>query len=150
MNLKITKNFVRMKTEETVKIGIIGPETCQKTKKVKELLFGLKKRYPMIIIHSGGNKDGIEKDVKKYALQFEMDYSEFNPCYTGWNNYSFLNENYFNKGFHISHEPRRYQILIYQSDIIFVGYEPEYPKWNLIYKPLQKYAEKKKKQLVFI
>jgi len=133
-----------------VKIGIIGPETCQKTKKVKELLFGLKKRYPEVAIYSGGNKEGIEKDVKKYALQFEMDYSEFNPCYTGWNNYSFLPEGYFKKGFHFSQNTSRYYRLIEIADIIFVGYEPEYPKWNQIYKPLKNYAEKRKKQLIFI
>ena len=132
------------------KIAIIGPETCQKTKKVKELLFSIKKHYQNVTIHSGGNRTGIEKDVKKYALQFEMDYSEFNPCYTGFNEYSFLPEKYFQKQYHPSQEISRYWMLIQKSDLIFVGYEPEYKLWNKIFKPLKSYAEKRKKQIIFI
>lgn len=132
-----------------MKIGIIGPKTCQKTKQVKELLFKIKTKFESPIILSGGNETGIESDVKKYALQFGMDYTEFNPSFTGWNQYSGMFEQYYGKQFHISHEPHRYYHLFLESDLIFVGHEPESKDWKM-YLHVEKLCKKTGKKIVFI
>lgn len=133
-----------------MKIAIIGPETFQKKKKVKELIFKIKKLYPEAKITSGGNKSGIEYEVKKNALLFEMEYLEFNPSYTGYNLYSALNESYYGKGYHFTQELDRYRILVRQSDKIIFGYEPESKDWKRIYEPTKIYAEKLGKKVSFI
>jgi hypothetical protein len=133
-----------------MKIAIIGPETCQKTNAIKELLFKVRQEEKNAIILSGGNKTGIEYDVKKYALLFEFDYQEYNPSYTGWNMYSVLKEEYFNKGFHPTQLIDRYRILVRNCDKLFIGYEPESKSWKPLYESTKRYAEKLGKEVVFI
>lgn len=131
-------------------IGIIGPTTFQKKKKVKDLIFNIKKTIPDAKIASGGNKEGIEYEVKKHALMFELEYLEFNPSYTGYNLYSALNESYYGKGYHFTQELDRYMILVRQSDRIIFGYEPESKEWKQIYSQIVKYASKLNKKIKFI
>lgn len=133
-----------------MKIAIIGPPTFQKKKKIKDLIFKVKKLYPESKIITGGNKSGIEYEVKKNALLFEMEYLEFNPSYTGHNLYSALNESYYGKGYHFTQELDRYRILVRHADKIIFGYEPLDPDWKKIYEPTLNYAKKLNKKVGFI
>ena len=79
-----------------MKLAIIGSRTCQKTKQVKELLFKAKQKFKEeLIILSGGNDEGIEFEVKKYSVQFGIKYEEYNPSFTGKNEYSAMYDEYY-------------------------------------------------------
>lgn len=107
------------------RIGIIGPKTCYKTREVKDLIYKIKQTYGnTATIVSGGNETGIERDVKKFALQFELPYQEFNPSFTGHNLYSALREDYYTKGYHPSHFIHRYTEMLKRIDRLVIGYEP--------------------------
>jgi len=131
------------------KIGIIGPETCQKTKEIKDLLFEIKNSFGnTVIIASGGNKEGIEKDVKKYCIYFEMQYTEYNPSFTGKNQFSALDESYYTKRFHPSHFQHRYDMMLRYVDRMFIGYEPG--ENFKLYQQIKKKCEKNNIKTVLI
>lgn len=133
-----------------MKIGIIGTDTCIRGKMIKEMIFRFKTKYGKDIkIASGGNKAGIEFDVKKATLALELEYVEFNPAFTGMNEYSYMQENYYNKGQHLSHYFHRYWLMTLWADIIIIGHDPESQYWKT-YLDVFKAAEKKDIKTVFI
>lgn len=96
-----------------IKVGIIGPKEAFAKNKIQVLLKRLKEQFGQNLeIISGGNKTGIEYEAKKVTLELNLPYKEFNPSYTGENMYSALNEDYYGKGFHPTHESDRYRRLI--------------------------------------
>jgi len=132
------------------RIGIIGGVDTNYTTKVKEFLFQVKKTFSdTATIFSGGNLTGIEYDVKKFSLEFDLPYKEFNPSYTGHNMYSFLPKEYFGKGKHPSHIPHRYQEMLIRTDRLVIGSAQSDLDWNL-YDNIRKKAEKKNIPVVFI
>lgn len=104
------------------KIAIIGPTNCvTKGKKVKESLFKLKDRFDTVVL-SGGNTVGIEAEVKEHVIKFNIPYYEFNPSFSGHNQYSFLDEKYFGKSYHYTQLIDRYdRMLRYGVDVLVFG-----------------------------
>ena len=105
------------------KIGIVGSKDYFSQRKVAEFIRKIHSQFgPTAIIMSGGNDQGAERWAKKYALEFNMQYQEYNPSFTGQRMYSAMPESYFGKGFHPSHFYDRYRILLNNVDklIIFV------------------------------
>ena len=128
-------------------IGIIGSPTCHKQKKVQELIFKISRTFGnTATILSGGNAEGVEKDVKKYALKFELPYIEFNPSYTGQNLYSAEPAEYYGKRIHPTHFIHRYEKLIYSSTHLFIGMEDGIEDKLLL--QIKKKAEKLSKKVV--
>lgn len=131
-------------------VAKIGPKNCYtKRKKVKETIHKLKTIEPNIVILSGGNGDGIEKDVKETALNFGLRYKEFNPAFTQRNDYSMMDEKYFGKKYHFTHLMERYTKMLQFTDVVIVGYD-EGSTVSKEYLAVLKSAEKKKKKIVFI
>ena len=64
------------------KIGIIGPSTCFRQKQIKDILFKIKQNFDNdITIYTGGNKEGIEYEVKKCCFLFASYFrSNYNKC----------------------------------------------------------------------
>lgn len=122
------------------RIAIIGPESCvDKTKKVQEFLFKVKTTFGnTATIISGGNLSGIEKDVKKYAIQFELPYLEYNPSFTGRNQFSAMHDSYYGKNFHSSHYRHRYDEMLKRIDRLVIG-----ESLHKIYSDIQKKSEKR-------
>lgn len=132
------------------KIGIIGGTDTNHTVKIKEFLFKVKKTFGNTAsIFSGGNPTGIEYDVKKISLEFDLIYKEFNPSYTGHNMYSYLPESYFTKGKHVSHYMHRYEQMLFKIDRLLVGSSEKDSDWNL-YKSVIRKAEKRNIPVVLI
>jgi len=132
------------------RIGIIGSETCFKSKEVKEFLFKVKTTFgSTATIISGGNSTGIEKEVKKTAIEFSLPYQEFNPSFTGKNLYSALSDDYYKKGFHPTHFAHRYDCLLSKIDKLVIGESPDSKDWKF-YQTIAKKAEKKGIKPVFI
>ena len=82
-----------------MKVGIIGSSSYENKRKIKELVHKLKGKCDSLLIVSGGQKHGADKYAKKYALELECEYLEFNPSHTPKNLYSALHENYYNKAY---------------------------------------------------
>jgi len=132
------------------RIAIIGSKTCFKTKKVKEFLYKVKTTFgSTATILSGGNQEGIERDVKKFAIEFQIPYQEFNPSFSGKNLYSALSDEYYTKGYHASHFGHRYECMLSRTDKLIIGESEDSKDWKF-YQGIAKKAEKKGIPVIFI
>ena len=84
-----------------MKVGIIGSRNYENKRKIKEFIFKLRNTHNNLLIVSGGSKLGADKYAKKYALELECNYLEFNPAHTPKNLYSGLQESYYNKPYNV-------------------------------------------------
>ena len=102
-----------------MKVAIIGSRDYQNVRKVKELLTSLKKKFgDDLIIISGGAKNGADKYARKYALEFGIQYKEFNPAHTQRNLYSAMPNNYYGKMYHVSQFFHRNGLIAKNCDVI--------------------------------
>jgi len=103
-----------------LKIGITGSNIYENKRKIKEFLFKFKNQ-PNVEILCRGNKDGADKYIKKYALEFGLNYVEVPVAHTSRSLYSQLPDAYFNKPFSIRNYFIQQNIYIKQCDkfIIF-------------------------------
>ena len=102
-----------------MRIGIVGSRTYENKRKIKETIFKLKNKFPQeLVIVSGGAKDGADKYVKKYALELECQYLEFNPAHTIKNLYSALHENYYNQPYNVKNFFTRNTMIAKYCDIV--------------------------------
>ena len=64
-----------------VKILITGNSIFQSNNLIKDFIFELSKRYNKdeVVIATFASDYGVEKFVRKYALEFNVNYGEFNP-----------------------------------------------------------------------
>ena len=61
-------------------IGLCGSKTFENKAKIKMFIFKLKEQTDSHITIVGmGDRDGADKYIKKYALEFGYDYKEMNP-----------------------------------------------------------------------
>ncbi len=132
-------------------IGIIGSKSCvDKTKDLKEFIFKVKTTFGnTATIISGGNLEGIEKDAKKFALEFELPYIEYNPGFTGKNAFSALSDEYYTKKYHPTHFQHRYDCMMSQIDRLVIG-RCDDAKDKKLYDYILKKAEKKGIKTMFI
>lgn len=126
------------------RIAIIGSKSCvDKTKTVKEFIFKVKSTFgKTATILSGGNDVGIEREVKKFALEFDLNYAEYNPAFTGRNLYSALSDEYYTKGFHPTHFQHRYDCMLSKTERLIIVDCQDAPDRKL-YESIRKKAEKK-------
>ena len=102
-----------------MKVAIIGSRQYENTRKIKETLFELKKKFSDdLIIVSGGAKDGADKFARKFALEFGIKYKEFNPAHTTKNLYSAMSDNYYDKTYHVSQFHHRNMLLARDCDVM--------------------------------
>ncbi len=134
-----------------MKLAIIGSETCFRPKQVKEILFKIKQNFGKgCTIITGGNKSGIEYEVKKCCMLFELEYQEFNPSFTGWNVYSALSRDYYTKRKHFSHYSHRYDMMLRLGiDRIIIGEQLDAKDWKM-YESIKKKCEKKQIKVIMI
>ena len=83
-----------------MRIGVTGSNEYEHKRKIKEFLFKFKDQ-PNTEIICRGNKDGADKYIKKYALEFGLNYIEVPAAHTSRSLYSQLPDAYFNKPFSV-------------------------------------------------
>ena len=105
-------------------VGIVGSRKYENKKKIKDFIFKLKKNFNNIVICSGGCLEGADKYAKKYAIEFECSYKEFNPAHTVYNLYSACRENYYGKKYNVRYYFLRNAMLAKYCDIV-VGFIQE-------------------------
>ena len=58
--------------------------------------------------------------IRKYALEFGMNYSEFNPSYSGRNLYSAMPDAYYGKKYHFSQLLHRMTLIANACDKMII------------------------------
>ena len=77
--------------QDTLKVGIVGSRKYENRKKIKDFIFKLKnEKGSDTIIVSGGCPTGADRYAKKYALEFDVNYSEFPPKHYQYNQHCVL------------------------------------------------------------
>ena len=100
-----------------MKVAIIGSREYENSRKIKDTLTELKKRFgDKLIIISGGAQYGADKFARKYALEFGIKYKEFNPAHTTKNLYSAMSDNYYDKPYHVSQFHHRNMLIAKACD----------------------------------
>lgn len=105
-----------------MKIAVIGNTNWQNKRKIRDALYKLK-QMPNVTVLGAGGREGANHMVRKFALEFGLDYQEYNPSFSGHNMYSALSESYFGKRYHFSQLHHRMKLLAQACDkmIIFTN-----------------------------
>jgi len=103
-----------------LRIGVTGSNKYEDKRKIKQFLFKFKNQSGVDVV-CRGNKDGADKYIKKYALEFGLNYIEVPVAHTSRSLYSQLPDAYFNKPFSIRNYFIQQNIYTKQCDkfIIF-------------------------------
>ena len=134
-NSNITKvSYRRMSNEidNNMNIAIIGSPKYDSVRAVRDFLFNIKQKLGTDVnIITRGNKDGCEKWVRKYALEFGFRYTEYNPAHTNRNLYSGMSNDYYDKPYHPTQRLHQYDCIVKHSDkiIYFGGIKPTEQKY---------------------
>ena len=107
-----------------MKVALIGSRDYANVRRIKDTLFQLKQRFADdLIVISGGAKYGADKYARKYALEFGIQYKEFNPAHTTKNLYSAMSDDYYNKPYHVSQFHHRNMLIARDCDVMiaFIG-----------------------------
>ena len=131
-----------------MKIGVIGSREYQNFRKIKDTIFSLKGRFDDITIVSGGCRDGADKFAKKYAIELNCKYIEFNPAHTPKNLYSALHENYYGKKYQPKNFFHRNKMIAKYVDYL-IAFIPEGAKSSGSENTIKE-AKKLKKSVVII
>ena len=113
-----------------MRIGIVGSRYYENRRKIKETIYKLRQKFKGdLVIVSGGCSDGADRYAKKYALEMECKYKEFNPSHTTPNLYSACNENFYNKTYSPKNFFHRNKLLAKYCDYV-IGFIPDGQKSN--------------------
>lgn len=119
--MKVTQRFYRSKI--MTRVALIGSDRYENQMEIKDLVFKLKNLYgDNLILISRGNQNGVEKWVKKWALEMGVKYIEYNPASTPMNLYSGMNESYYEKPYHTTQKLHQYELIARNADkILYFG-----------------------------
>ena len=103
------------------KVAVIGNTGWQNRRKVQQTLQELKQRFgdELTVIGAGG-QEGANSMVRKYALEFGLNYQEFNPSFSGYNLYSAMPESYYGKPYHFSQLHHRMKLIAQNCDYMMI------------------------------
>lgn len=103
------------------KVAVIGNTGWQNRRKIQQTLQELKQRFgdELVIIGAGGN-EGANSMVRKYVLEFGIQYKEYNPSFSGYNLYSAMPESYYGKAYHFSQLHHRMKLIAEQCDYMMI------------------------------
>jgi hypothetical protein len=132
---KVKVNY-RFKKDKHMRVALIGSEKYESRAEIKDLVFKLLQKYgDDLILITRGNKNGVEKWVRKYALELGCKYIEYNSASTSMNLYSGMNESYYEKPFHPTQPLHQYNCIVENSDkLIYFGeiFKNEYNHFNRV------------------
>ena len=103
-----------------VKVAIIGNKDWQNRRKVQEILQRLKTENTNVTVIGAGGSEGANYMVRKYALEFGMNYKEYNPSYSGYNLYSAMPKTYYGKSYHFSQLHHRMKLIAENCDYMMI------------------------------
>ena len=103
------------------RVAVIGNTNWQNKRKVQETLRNLKQKFgnELIVLGAGGT-EGANSMVRKFTLEFGMQYEEYNPSFSGYNLYSAMPESYYGKQYHFSQLHHRMKLIAQQCDYMMI------------------------------
>jgi hypothetical protein len=103
------------------RVAVIGNTNWQNRRKIQETLQMLKKKFDdnLVIVGAGGN-EGANSMVRKYTLEFGLQYEEYNPSFSGYNVYSAMPESYYGKPYHFSQLHHRMKLIAERCDYMMI------------------------------
>jgi hypothetical protein len=106
------------------KVAVIGNTGWQNRRKIQETLQKLKSKFnddldELLIVGAGGT-EGANSMIRKYALEFGLQYKEYNPSFSGYNMYSAMPESYYGKSYHFSQLHHRMKLIAEQCDYMMI------------------------------
>ena len=108
-----------------IKVGIVGSRKYTDKRKIKDLIFDIKNKHGNEVeVVSGGQKDGADGLAKKYALEFDLKYTEFPPAHYNHNMHCIRPRGEYNKPYYVSNYFKRNKQIAEYSNII-VAFIPE-------------------------
>ena len=104
-----------------IQVAVIGSTGWQNKRKVQQTLQELKRKFGenLVVIGAGG-VEGANSMVRKYALEFGIEYKEFNPSFSGFNLYSAMPESYYGKAYHFSQLHHRMKLIAERCDYMMI------------------------------
>jgi hypothetical protein len=85
-----------------IKIGITGTTTFENKVKIKKMIFKIKQELGESVLIVGiGDKQGADKYIRKFAIEFGCAYKEANLPHTSPTLYSMMNESFYNKEYNV-------------------------------------------------
>lgn len=101
-------------------IAIMGSQTYENVRKLREFLFTIKQKMGTDVnIITRGYKDGCEKYIRKYAIEFGFRYTEYNSANSVRNLYSGMNKEYYGKPFHPTQTLHQYDCVVKHAEKFF-------------------------------
>ena len=103
-----------------MKIGIVGSKKYTNRRKIQEFIFKLREgTSDQLEIVSGGERIGAESYVKKYTLEFDINYSEFPPVHHNYNHYCVKESYHYGKRYNVgNYFVRNKEIVNYCESIV--------------------------------
>jgi hypothetical protein len=112
--LSVKRLYVK---NEGMKVALIGDEKYENRGEIKDLIFKLKQKFgDHLTIISRGNKMGIEKWVRKFCIELDVKYLEYNLASTPMNLYSGMSEEYYDKPHHPTQKLHQYDLIAQNAD----------------------------------
>ena len=126
-----------------MKIALIGDEKYENRGELKETIFKLKEKFGEdLTIITRGKKNGVEKWVRKYALEMNLKYIEFNPAHTSRTLYSGMEDEYYDKPYHPTQPLHQYDCIVHNSDKIVYFCEITRKEFNHFNRLLNRWKKK--------
>ena len=102
-----------------MKVAIVGSRKYTNKKRIQEFIYKLKEKWGNELeIVSGGQKDGADGYAKKYALEFDINYSEFPPAHYIYNQHCVLESYKYGRPYATWHYHDRNKKIVEYSDVI--------------------------------
>ena len=102
-----------------MRVAIVGSRQYTNKKRIQEFVFKLKQKYgDELEIVSGGQKDGADGYAKKYALEFDIKYSEFPPSHYAYNQHCVLESYKYGRPYAAWHYHDRNKKIVDYSDVV--------------------------------
>ena len=131
-----------------MKVAIIGSRQYTNKRRIQEFVYKLKERWgEKLEIVSGGQKDGADGYAKKYALEFDLKYSEFPPAHYQYNQHCVLESYNYGKPYAVWHYHNRNKSLMEYSDVV-VAFIPKKVTSKVTESDLKEANKNKKKYLI--
>ena len=102
-------------------VAVLGNTNWQNRRKVQKTLTELKQRFGNeVIVLGAGGKEGANSMIRKYTLEFGLNYKEYNPSFSGYNLYSAMPKTYYGKQYHFSQLHHRMKLLAQNCDYMII------------------------------
>lgn len=132
-----------------MKIGITGSQRWENRIVIKDLIYKLKYKYKNNLeILSGGTIEGVDKYVKKYALEFDIEFIEVKPYNYSYNHYCLRPSYYYDKPYKPNYFYIRNSDFVRESDIIILFVKNN--ETGNVLKDIINQCEKKSKKIIII